>query len=62
MLSLTTLADIVFAAGVVLAAGVLAGAGLRAVRRWLLFAAATLESAAAVAAWVGFALRHDRGV
>ena len=62
MLSLTTLADIVFAAGVVLVAGALAGAAFHAVRSWLLVAVASLESAAAVAAWVGFALRHDRGV
>ena len=62
MLHLRTVADIVFAAGVVLAAGALAGAGLRAVRRWLLVTVATLESGAAVAAWGGFALRHDRGV
>jgi hypothetical protein len=60
--TLTTLADLVFAAGVVLAALAVAGAALRRARPLLLLAAAALESAAAVAVWVAFALRHDRSL
>src|SRR5688500_4320297 len=48
--------QIAFAAGVVLAAGTLAGAALGRVTRKLIVAVAFLLGAAAVAAWVAFAL------
>src|SRR5581483_3073510 len=53
-------ADLVFAGGVVVAASTLAAAALRRGPTWALAAAAALESCAAVAVWVGFALRHER--
>jgi hypothetical protein len=58
--SLTTIADLIFAGGVVLAALALAGAGLQRVRTPILAAVAIVEAAAAVGVWVAFALRHDR--
>jgi hypothetical protein len=60
--SLTTIADLVFAAGVVLAALALAGAAFRRVSMSLLGAVAVLEGVAAVGVWVAFALRHDRSL
>ena len=59
-MTLTTIADLIFAGGVVLAALALAGAALRRVSTSLLAGVAVAEGAAAVAAWVAFALRHDR--
>jgi hypothetical protein len=61
-MSLTTIADLVFAAGVVLAAFALAGAAFRHVSTSLLTAVAALEGVAAVGVWVAFALRHDRSL
>jgi hypothetical protein len=61
-MSLTTIADLFFAAGVVLAAFALAGAAFRHVSTSLLTAVAALEGVAAVGAWVAFALRHDRSL
>jgi hypothetical protein len=61
-MSLTTIADLVFATGVVLAAFALAGAAFRHVSTSLLTAVAALEGVAAVGAWVAFALRHDRSL
>jgi hypothetical protein len=58
--SLTTIADLIFAGGVVLAALALAGATLQRLRAPLLGAVAMVEAAAAVGVWVAFALRHDR--
>jgi hypothetical protein len=58
--ALTTIADLIFAGGVVLAALTLACAALRRAPTPLLVAATVLEAAAAVGAWVAFALRHDR--
>jgi hypothetical protein len=60
--SLTTIADLIFAAGVVLAALALAGAALRRVSPSLLTAVAVIEGVAAVGVWVAFALRHDRSL
>jgi hypothetical protein len=57
---LTTVFDIVFAAGVVAAAAALVGASLRLVPRTTARALAGLTAGAAVAGWVVFALRHDR--
>jgi hypothetical protein len=59
---LTDVFDIVFAAGVVVAAVSLAGAGLRLLPRVVLAVLTGVLLAAAVAAWVAFALRHDRGL
>ena len=56
---LTTAFDIVFAAGIVLAASAVVGATARALPRLALLGAAALELAAAVAAWIFFALRHQ---
>jgi hypothetical protein len=61
-MSLTTIADLFFAAGVVLAALALAGAAFRHVSTSLLTAVAALEGVAAVGVWVAFALRHDRSL
>jgi hypothetical protein len=61
-MSLTPIADLVFAAGVVLAAFALAGAAFRHVSTSLLTAVAALEGVAAVGVWVAFALRHDRSL
>src|SRR4051794_29750640 len=57
---LTDVFDIVFAAGIVVAAIALGGAALRLLSRSALTALVTLIFGAAVAAWVAFALRHDR--
>ncbi|HEY3550675.1 MAG TPA: hypothetical protein VGK69_06465 [Gaiellaceae bacterium] len=59
-MSLTTIADLIFAAGVVLAALALASAALHRAPKPLLVSATVLEAAAAVGIWVAFALRHDR--
>ena len=61
-MSLTTIADLIFAGGVVLAALALAGAAFRRVSTSLLTAVAVLEALAAVGVWVAFALRHDRSL
>jgi len=61
-MSLTTIADLFFAAGVVLAALALAGAAFRHVSTSLLTGVAALEGVAAVGVWVAFALRHDRSL
>jgi hypothetical protein len=60
--SLTTIADLIFAGGVVLAALAPVGAALQRVRAPVLAATAILEGAAAVGVWVAFALRHDRAL
>jgi len=60
--TLTTIADLLFAGGVVVAALALAGAALRRARTSVLVAATALEAAAAVGVWVAFALRHDRSL
>jgi hypothetical protein len=60
--SLTTIADLIFAGGIVLAAFALAGAALQRVRPSVLSAVAVVEAAAAVGVWVAFALRHDRSL
>jgi len=60
--SLTTIADLIFAGGIVLAAFALAGAALQRVRPAVLSAVAVVEAAAAVGVWVAFALRHDRSL
>jgi len=60
--TLTTIADLLFAGGVVIAALALAGAALRRARTSVLVAATALEAAAAVGVWVAFALRHDRSL
>jgi hypothetical protein len=60
--SLTTIADLLFAGGVVLAALALAGAALRLVRTPVLAGAVVVEGVAAVGVWVAFALRHDRSL
>ena len=59
-MTLTTLADLVFAAGVVLAALALASAALQRASSSLLAVAAALEAVGAVGIWVAFALRHHR--
>lgn len=59
-MTLTTIADLIFAGGIVLAALALAGAALQRTETSLLTTAATLEAVAAVGIWVAFALRHDR--
>jgi hypothetical protein len=56
--ALRTVLDVVFAAGLGVAALALAGASLRRARRWQLAVAAAIESAAALAAWIVFALEH----
>ena len=61
-MTLTTIADLLFAAGVVVAALALAGAALRRAQTSVLVAATALEAAAAVGVWVAFALRHDRSL
>jgi hypothetical protein len=60
--SLTTIADLIFAGGIVLAAFALAGAALQRVRTSVLSAIAIVEAVAAVGVWVAFALRHDRSL
>jgi hypothetical protein len=60
--TLTTIADLLFAAGVVLAALALAGAALRRASTSALVAVTALEAVAAVGVWVAFALRHDRSL
>src|SRR5581483_4286950 len=59
-MSLTTLADLVFAAGVVVAAVALAVAALRRGPTWLLTSIVGLEGAGAIGIWIAFALRHGR--
>ena len=61
-MTLTTFADLLFAAGVVVAALALAGAALRWARPSMLVVATALEACAAVGVWVAFALRHDRSL
>ena len=61
-MALTTLCDLIFAAGVVLAALALAAAALQHVRTSVLLVVTGLEAAAAVGVWVAFALRHDRSL
>ena len=61
-MTLTTIADLLFAGGVVVAALALAGAALRRARTSVLVTATALEAAAAVGVWVAFALRHDRSL
>ena len=56
---LTTVFDIVFAAGVGVAALALAGAALRFLPRSALAGLAALELGSALAAWLAFALSHD---
>jgi hypothetical protein len=60
--SLTTIADLIFAGGIVLAAFALAGAALQRIRTSMLSAIAIVEAAVAVGVWVAFALRHDRSL
>src|SRR6266700_792587 len=57
---LETSFQIVFAVGVAVASAALAAAGFRLVRRVALVCATAVVSAAAVAAWIAFALRPDR--
>ena len=57
-MTLTTIADLIFAGGVVLAALALAGAALRRASTSALASVAALEAVAAVGVWVAFALRH----
>jgi hypothetical protein len=61
-MALTTVFDIVFAAGIVVAAVALLGASVRRLGRRTLVALTAVEVAAAVAAWLAFALQstHDR--
>ena len=59
-MTLTTIADLIFAGGVVLAALALAGASLRRASTSALASVVALEAAAALGVWVAFALRHDR--
>src|ERR1700690_1938170 len=58
-MSLTTLFDVLFAAGVVVAAFALVGSALRQLSRAALASAAGLIAAAAIAGWVAFALRNS---
>jgi hypothetical protein len=60
--SLTTIADLIFAGGIVLAAFALAGAALQRVRTSVLSAIAIVDGVAAVGVGVAFALRHDRSL
>jgi hypothetical protein len=60
--ALTTVVDLIFAAGIVLAALALAGAALRRASTTQLAPIVLLEAAAAVGVWVAFALRHDRSL
>jgi hypothetical protein len=55
---LTTVFDIVFAAGIVVAALALSGVAFRLLPRGALVALAALELGAALAGWIFFALRH----
>jgi hypothetical protein len=61
-MALTDVFDIVFAAGVVVAAVALAGAALRLLPRAVLATLTALAFGAAIAAWVVYALRHDRAL
>src|SRR5215467_13910961 len=61
-MALTTICDLIFAAGIVLAALALAAAALQHVRVSVLLMATGLEAAAAVGVWVAFALRHERSL
>src|SRR5258705_10820034 len=56
---LTTVFDIVFAAGIGVASLALAGAVLRFLPRSALIGLAALELGSALAAWLAFALSHD---
>jgi hypothetical protein len=59
-MTLTTIADLIFAGGVVLAALALAGAALQRISTQLLAFSTGLEALGAVGVWVAYALRHDR--
>ena len=59
-MALTTIADLVFAAGIVLAATALTLAALRRGPASALIALVAVEGVAAVAIWIAFALRHER--
>lgn len=59
-MTLTTIADLLFAGGVVLAALALAGAALQRAPVSLLASLTSFEGAGAIGIWVVFALRHDR--
>ena len=61
-MSLTTFADLVFAAGIVAAATALTLAALRRGSKSVLTGIVALEGVAAVGMWVAFALRHDRSL
>src|SRR6266542_4094240 len=58
-MALTTVLDIVFAAGIGVAALAVVGTAGRKVSRGTLVGLALLELAAALAAWIFFALRHQ---
>lgn len=60
--ALSTIVDILFAAGLVAAALALTGAALQHVRAWLLATLTGVVSVAAVAVWVLFALRQERSL
>ena len=59
-MTLTTFADLVFAAGVVVAAAALTLAMLRRASASVLAGLVAVEGVAAAAIWIAFALRHDR--
>ncbi|MFZ0343263.1 MAG: hypothetical protein WAL31_13135 [Gaiellaceae bacterium] len=61
-MTLTTIADLIFAGGVVLAALALAGAALRRASTSALATVTAVEAVASVGVWVAFALRHDRSL
>src|SRR4051812_26055065 len=58
-MALTTIADLVFAAGVVAAATALTLVALRRASASVLTGLVALEGVAAVGIWIAFALRHD---
>src|SRR3954451_13505235 len=58
-MALTEAFDIVFAAAIGVAALALAGAAMRFLPRIALVALTSIEAAAAVVAWLAFALRHS---
>src|SRR5258708_23092381 len=59
-MSLTTVADLIFAAGVVAASTALVLAALRRGSVSVLLGLVALEGVAALGIWISFALRHDR--
>jgi hypothetical protein len=61
-MALTDVFDIVFAVGVVAAAVALAGAALRRLPHRALAALTAFAFGAAIAAWIFYALRHDRAL